>query len=124
MFNLISNISFKDMILSLKLLLKVIGTWFIDYDCDLNLQICFQFSAVSGLILVRLQEMIFKQRGHLLGRITQMLNLKRVTRNCRHFNGKPMYSLFSNVMCVSSFHVSNPREIVPRIQVINYANLN
>ena len=25
------------------------------------------------------------------------------------------YSLFSNAICISSFHLSNPREIVPRI---------
>ena len=25
------------------------------------------------------------------------------------------YSLFLNIMCISSFHLSNPREIMPRI---------
>ena len=26
-----------------------------------------------------------------------------------------LYSLLSNVVCISSFHISNPREIMPRI---------
>ena len=34
-----------------------------------------------------------------------------------------VYGLFSKVMCISTFHLSNPREIVPR-KSDNYANLN